>query len=227
MSIEVNYAAMNRLVMDYLVIEGHKEAAECFMAESGTEVGIDLKTLGERVAIRSAVESGCVAEALKRVKQLGLAVLDNNPYLRFSIMQLAIVELLRSGNTVGALACAQADLAPLIETTPHLLPELERTMLLLAYDNVQESPEAALLSQEHRQEVASALNAAILSAQNQESDAKLPMLLRMLQWEQDELELHHQVSFPRIDDLVDATPRIPPTSNVSHAKSDRDVGHLS
>ena len=192
-AIDVNHATMNRLVMDYLIIEGHKEAAESFMEESGTDAGVDLATVGQRMAIRSAVESGNVSEALERVKQLDLPIFESNPDLNFRMLQLAVVEMIRSGNTSEAIECAQRDLAPLVESAPHLLPELERTMMLLAYEEANTSPEAALLSLEHRQSAASALNAAILGAQNQDSDSKLPMMLRMLQWAQDELALRHQV----------------------------------
>ena len=59
-SVEVDHAMMNRLVMEYLIVEGHKEAAESFMEESGTAAGVDLESVGERMAIRNAVESGDV-----------------------------------------------------------------------------------------------------------------------------------------------------------------------
>lgn len=201
-SIEVNHSIMNRLVMDYLIVEGHKEAAECFMQESGTDAGVDLATVGQRMAIRSAVESGCISDALERIKQLGLAVLESNPDLRFRMFQLAAVELIRSGDTAGAIKCAQEDLAPIVESDPHLLPELERTMMLLAYDDPEASPEAALMSPQHRYGAASMLNAAILVAQNRESNSKLPMMLRMLQWAQDELTRRHQEGLSTLSSVL-------------------------
>ena len=42
--------------MNYLIIQGHKEAAECFREESGTEAGVDLETISDRRAIRDAIE---------------------------------------------------------------------------------------------------------------------------------------------------------------------------
>ena len=42
----------------------------------------------------------------------------------------------------------------------------------------------------------------------QEKESKLPMMLRSLQWAQDELFLRKRVSFPRIDNLLEATPRL-------------------
>lgn len=41
-----------KLVMNYLVVEGYREAAEHFVEESGTEAKVDLNTIEDRVAIR-------------------------------------------------------------------------------------------------------------------------------------------------------------------------------
>lgn len=42
-----------KLVMNYLVVEGYRDAAEHFVEESGTEAKVDLSTIEERVAIRN------------------------------------------------------------------------------------------------------------------------------------------------------------------------------
>ena len=67
---EVSREFMNRLVMDYLVIEGHKEAAECFEAESGTSAGLNLETIVDRRSIRTAVEAGNVSKAIEHAQKL-------------------------------------------------------------------------------------------------------------------------------------------------------------
>lgn len=41
-----------QLVMNYLIVEGYRDAAENFFEESGTEPKVDLQTIEERVAIR-------------------------------------------------------------------------------------------------------------------------------------------------------------------------------
>lgn len=43
-----------QLVMNYLIVEGYRDAAENFVEESGTEAKVDLATIEERVAIRKA-----------------------------------------------------------------------------------------------------------------------------------------------------------------------------
>ena len=69
-------------------------------------------------------------------------------------------------------------------TKPEFLIELERTMALLAFDHIQTCPVSDLFEASQRQKTASELNAAILSAQSQDKDPKLPSLLKMLTWAQ-------------------------------------------
>lgn len=57
-------------------------------------------------------------------------------------------------------------------------------MALLAFDELRASPVGELLDHCQRQKTASELNAAILTAQCQEKDPKLPSLLKMLVWAQ-------------------------------------------
>eukprot|EP00959_Pyramimonas_sp_CCMP1952_P181467 3794361-Pyramimonas_sp.AAC.1 len=78
---------MNKLVMNFLVTEGYVEAAEIFQKESGTSretlstalltsiqrtpwPGVDLESIADRTAIRKAVQSGNVEDAIERVNDL-------------------------------------------------------------------------------------------------------------------------------------------------------------
>ncbi|KAJ2642762.1 hypothetical protein IW137_002626, partial [Coemansia sp. RSA 1287] len=85
---------------------------------------------------------------------------------------------------------------------PELLRELERTMALLAFEVTGESPLAELLDFEHRQKTANELNAALLAAHSQPREPKLPALLQLLAWTQDQLD--EKVSYPRINNIVSA-----------------------
>lgn len=61
---------LNRLVMDYLVIEGFKSAAEEFSRESGLIAPVDLESIESRMNIREALQRGDVGEAIARVNDL-------------------------------------------------------------------------------------------------------------------------------------------------------------
>ena len=84
---------MNKLVMNYLVTEGFKEAAERFQDEAGLSAGQDLGLMDDRIRIRDniqvattsdcalycvAVQAGRIEEAISLVNQLHPQLLDND-----------------------------------------------------------------------------------------------------------------------------------------------------
>lgn len=183
--------------MNYLVIEGYKEAAEKFQEECGTPPGIDLPSISDRMATRVAIQRGDVQAAIERANDLNPLILDENPQLFFHLQQQKLIELIRSGKISEALDFAEKELAPRGEENPQFLSELERTMALLAFEDMNRCPVADLLEPTQRQKTASELNAAILTSQCQEKDPKLPALLKMLQWAQEELK--KKADFPCLD----------------------------
>ncbi|KAK4386613.1 protein GID8 [Sesamum angolense] len=82
------------------------------------------------------------------------------------------------------------------------LEELERTVALLAFEDVSNCPVGELLDISQRLKTASEVNAAILTSQSHEKDPKLPSLLKMLIWVQTQLD--EKASYPRINDLSTA-----------------------
>lgn len=61
---------LNQLVMNYLVVEGYKDAAEQFSTESGLAPTVDLQSIQERMDIRHAIQSGDVDTAIDLVNDL-------------------------------------------------------------------------------------------------------------------------------------------------------------
>lgn len=194
---------LNKLVMNYLVTEGFVEAAQKFQEESGTEPDIDLATITDRMAVRKAVQCGDVQDAIERVNDLNPEILDTNPHLFFHLQQQRLIELIRSGKVEEALEFAQEELAPRGEENHAFLEELERTVALLAFEDTASCPVGDLLDMSQRQKTASELNAAILTSQSHEKDPKLPSLLKLLVWVQN--QLNDKAAFPRINDVVTAT----------------------
>ncbi|KAB7502641.1 Glucose-induced degradation protein 8-like protein [Armadillidium nasatum] len=178
---------MNKLIMNYLVMEGFKEAAEKFSVEANIKPPMDLERLDERIKIRTAIQNGHIQEAMRMVTALHPEILDDNSKLFFHLQKED-------------------------REIPAVLHQLERTLALLAFDPPDSSPFADLLHPSHRQKVASELNAAILKAQNQEET--MPMLvelLKLLLWAQDQLT-KKRVKFPVMSDLAKATIQSPSKS---------------
>lgn len=63
---------LNRLILDYLTIEGYPSAASQFAIEAGLggERKVDYEGMKERMRIREAVEGGRVEEGVQRVNEL-------------------------------------------------------------------------------------------------------------------------------------------------------------
>ncbi|OAE30231.1 hypothetical protein AXG93_4295s1870 [Marchantia polymorpha subsp. ruderalis] len=198
--VKIRKEDMNKLVMNFLVTEGYVEAAEKFQMESGTQ---------HRMAVRKAVQCGNVEDAIEKVNDLNPEILDTNPQLFFHLQQQRLIELIRSGSVEEALQFAQEELAPRGEENHAFLEELERTVALLAFEDTASCPVGELLDVSQRQKTASELNAAILTSQSHEKDPKLPSLLKMLIWAQNQLD--EKASYPRINDLVNATLEDPVT----------------
>lgn len=75
-------------------------------------------------------------------------------------------------------------------------------MALLVFDDAATNPVSDLLDISHRQKVATELNAAILTSFSQDKDPKLPSMLKMLKWAQDQLD--EKVLFPKIKNFCTA-----------------------
>ncbi|CAH1786029.1 unnamed protein product [Owenia fusiformis] len=202
--LQVTRADMNSLIMNYLVTEGFREAAEKFKMESGIQPNIDLDTLDERIKIRDAIQRGKIEEAISLVNNLQPELLDNDRYLFFHLQQQHLIELIRDRNIEAALDFAQTHLAERGEENPEILSELERTLALLAFEEPEASPFGELLHPSQRQKVASELNAAILEMENRDSTPKLANLLKLLLWAQDQLD-SKKVKYPKMTDLAKGT----------------------
>ncbi|XP_059292265.1 protein GID8 homolog isoform X2 [Lycium ferocissimum] len=193
----------NRLVMNFLVTEGYVEAAEKFKMESGTNPDIDLATITDRMAVKKAVQSGNVDDAIEKVNDLNPEILDTNPQLFFHLQQQRLIELIRNGKVKEALEFAQEELAPRGEENKTFLEDLEKTVALLAFKDVSNCPVGELLDVSQRLKTASEVNAAILTSQSHEKDPKLPSLLKMLIWAQNQLD--EKAFYPRVNNMSTAS----------------------
>jgi len=190
---------LNKLIMDYLVIEGYKSAAEEFGKEADLTSPVDFQSIEDRTNIREALQRGDVEEAIMRVNNLNPEILDSNPALYFRLQQQKLIEYIRQGRISEALEFAQRHLAPRGEESPEFLSELERTMALLAFDTAPAVPPsiAELLSPAQRLKTAGELNAAILESLSHGKEAKLVALIRLMCW--GEAMLDEKAEFPKVD----------------------------
>jgi len=199
--VHVPRQTLNKLVMNYLVTEGFKDAAERFQEESGVTADVDLNQLDNRIGIRDAIQAGRIEEAISLINNLHPELLDDNRYLLFHLQQQKLIEYIREQKVEEALEFAGNHLAERGEEDTQVLQELERTLALLAFEDPFSSPFSDLLSISHRQQVAGEVNAAILKAEHADSaQSKLTTSLKQLIWAQDELD-KKKVRYPHMTDL--------------------------
>ena len=179
---------LNRLVMDYLVMEGYKEAAESFERETGLRAGVTKKWMDERIAIREALSGGKVPSAIDLVNELDPGLLEENPQINFHLKQQQLIELIRQEDLEEAVHFAQSELATWGEDNPAFLDELEQVMGLLAFERPEQSPFGQLLHASHREKVASELNAAIMDKLGEASTSGISNLMKVVHWSQSQLE---------------------------------------
>ncbi|PFH50795.1 hypothetical protein AMATHDRAFT_60447 [Amanita thiersii Skay4041] len=196
--VQITKNELNRLIMDYLVIEGYKSAAEEFSQEANLTPPVDFESIESRMDIREALQRGDVEEAITRVNDLNPEILDTNPALYFHLQQQKLIEYIRQGRIAEAIQFAQDELAPRGEENPEFLTELERTMALLAFESSPSAPPAILelLSPAQRMKTAGEVNAAILESLSQGKEVKLVGLLKLLSW--GETLLEEKAEFPKL-----------------------------
>nr|KAJ0228316.1 hypothetical protein LSAT_V11C100042060 [Lactuca sativa] len=127
--------------------------------ESGTEQDIDLATITDRMAVKKAVQSGNIEDAIEKVNYLNLEIEEAPEF-------------------------AQEELAPRVEENQSFLEELERTVALLAFEDVNNSPVGDLLDISQHLKTASEVNDAILTSQSHEKECfyglKISLMKRQL-----------------------------------------------
>ncbi|THH09470.1 hypothetical protein EW145_g1988 [Phellinidium pouzarii] len=212
--VQVTKNDLNRLVMDYLVIEGYKSAAEEFSREADLASPVDFQSIEDRTNIREALQRGDVEEAIIRVNDLNPENKLLNCQLtgRFKFRSLIrILHCTSVFNSRSLLNTSARDVyrklsslrsknsPPRGEESPEFLLELERTMALLAFESTPVVPPAIaeLLSPAQRLRTAGELNAAILKNFSHGKEAKLVALIKLLCWGESMLE--EKADFPKVD----------------------------
>jgi len=173
---------IDKIVMNYLVVNGYKDVAEAFIKDSGVEPSVPLESISDRMDIRKAVYEGNIPQVIQKLNKINPEILQRHPKLYFLLQQQRLIELIRKSpdNIAESLDFARKELAPRAAENEEFLEEMERVMTLLAFPNPSNTTVRHLLSSERMEKVVNALNTAILTLQCQSRDPKLLSLLRRL-----------------------------------------------
>jgi len=185
---------INWVIMDYLVSEGYPGAAEKFAQETNLPGPVDNESIRERVQVRDAIQGGRLDEAIELINEIDPEILDNDHLLHFRLLQVQLIEIIRSilskpgSNPIAtdflpAIKFATEQLSPRAPTDPAYQQALERTMALMIFPPEKMTPEfKELLDERLRKKVAVDVNKAILESRGERSEAKIRQLIKARAW---------------------------------------------
>lgn len=211
---------VNKLVMDYFAICGHKDAAEAFARESNTPLPSLSRTIAVRDELRRHILGGRIPQARALISERFPKVAEDEAIL-FELLQQELIELVRRGQPVEALAFSQGDLAKMAVSNPEFMQSLEQVMLLAFIPGIKDGnlPEGApnelnsFWEEEHRSMVHTRVLEAILSAECGRTEPRLPGVLKQLHYEQD--RARKSFNFPKMVDLATGALEPPPNPPAS------------
>ncbi|PSC76243.1 Ran-binding 10 [Micractinium conductrix] len=149
--------------------------------------------------------------------------------LRFTLACQHYIELIRAGDITGALAYAEGTLSTLRGASPEHDARLRDVVALIAYQQPEQSPLAALLSPAQREATADVANAALLRWQappgSPEPQAAVELLLQQLTAVQHELHDMAGGHGPEFD-LTEHLPAAPgqPSAQQQAEQAQQDAG---
>ena len=172
------------LVRQYLEHYGYQDTLEALVPLNSADStksdanghSSERSALGNRKRVRKLVQSGDILGAMAMVEELYPGLLES-PSSSDTLFQLhcqQFLELVKSGETLAAVAYARTQLNPLCgphnadDVDPEKAAYLEKVMGSLAYAQLGDAPGdvAELLSDEQRELTADCVNAAMLRAES-------------------------------------------------------------
>ncbi|KAG8837904.1 hypothetical protein FRC20_006566 [Serendipita sp. 405] len=225
--VKISKRDLNRIVLDYLIVEGYQSAAESFAEEAASDLPtnaaqqVEGSSIELRSQIREAAEQGDIQMAIELCNDFNPEILDSRPDLHFHLLVQSLIELIRDGRTTEGLEFARRELAPRAERNEAFLKELEDVMCLLVYgaassagagkdkgktgpkqpSNIDAPPSLLkLLSPQQRIMTASELNDALsssLSLGGSHGETMLASLIRLCSYGENVLQ-KQGVEFPRM-----------------------------
>lgn len=179
---------LDSLVMNFLVVEGYKEAAECFSRESGLTAPPDHAAISARNKLRKALLSGEIEAAIDLLNDFHPELLDDAPELCAQLKLQHLIECIRSEQSADVIIrLAREQVAPLlslvVKDQSELVSDFNKAMALLLVPDLRQEkvPKqlAAMLDVRRRAAVAGLVNKALLESAGQECESLLPRLLKL------------------------------------------------
>ncbi|KAM3147530.1 hypothetical protein pb186bvf_000337 [Paramecium bursaria] len=193
--ISISKNDMNQLVLNFFIVEGYREAAINFSKATGIKLSLgEIEKMTDRIETKQNILNGQIDIVLDKFKT------NPNTRILFSLKMQKLIEIIKQNQIKEAIDYAQREIIQHLIEEPSLLEETEKVMSLIAFEDMNQSPHNQLLKNSQRIKIASEINAQYLILEgNGMLDAKLTILMKLLQWAQKSLSQH--LKYPEIIDI--------------------------
>lgn len=111
--IQVSKYDLNRLVMNFFLVEGYKEAAECLARESKTELSsFDITFMDQRIQVKQLIHQGNIDQAISKITDLNPDILEGSLLIQLQLQKL--IETIKADQIEQALLYASNHILPKI-----------------------------------------------------------------------------------------------------------------
>ena len=196
---------MDQIIANYLFIQGYCIPLKKFISESKIKFDFDEKLLMKRFLILQLITKNKIEQAIDEINSLNKNILKENKIIYYILQRQILLNYMQDNKIHDALYFAKNTLLPLVEGDNLLYQDFENTIGLMAYENINESPEKDLVSDKFLEKIASKTNLVILNylSRDKMMNLNLEMLIKLMNFTQNELK--NEIDFPQITSISPLT----------------------
>jgi hypothetical protein len=198
---KISRHAMNQLVMNFLMVEGHKDAAIAFEDEANIDIG-DQGIMEFRDTLKNLIFSDQIDRAVELLKCHDENFFDGpNEDLLFELGVQKFISFLNRNEFLQATVWASENLRPLADGNKLRTNLLEKAMTLVAWDLdcLENFPYSEFREGARKAKVAGIVNEVLLKRNKISPEPKLTTLVKVMKWFQGMLASKN-FSFPKMGD---------------------------
>ena len=200
-SLKLNKDRMNQIVANYLFIQGNCLPLKKFISETKIKFDFDENLLNKRYIIRQLIKHNKIEKAIDEINSIDKKILEENKIIHFVLLRQILIKYIQDNKLQEGLIFAQEKILPLTLGNDFLYKELEKTMCLLIYDNLDEAPEKDFVTDKFLEKIASKMNLVILNyiSGDKMVNLNLELLIKLMYYVQGQLK--NGMDFPQITSL--------------------------
>ena len=159
----------------------------------------------KRFLILQLITKNKIQQAIDEINSLDKNILKENKIIYYILQRQILLNYMQDNKLHEALYFAKNTLLPLVEGDNFLYQDFENTIGLMAYENINESPEKDIVSNKFLEKIASKTNLVILNylSRDKMMNLNLEMLIKLMNFTQNELK--NEIDFPQITSIAPLT----------------------